>query len=343
MSTQFLLGTYTRAASQGIYLGTLDAKNHKLLPTQLVQTENSPTYLAVSQEHNLYTVGADDNGGGIVAYKKSLSGYHLLNAVTAPGSAPCYVSIDEARQLVYSANYHAGSLRSYKILKNGGLELADEVKHHHATGPHKNQDVPHIHYADLTPDNRVVTCDLGTDEVTTYDVDANGKFTEVAIFKTVPGCGPRHLVFHPYNHIAYLIGELDSSITVLTYFDDGHFEDGQSISTLPSNFSEANNSGGAVKITSDGKLLYASNRGHNSIAVYAVEDDGLHLKLLEIVPSAGDFPRDFALDPSEHYLVCAHQKSDNLTLFERLPNGRLNVLSNDTVAPEAVCVKFLED
>lgn len=343
MTSQFILGTYTKKTSKGIYAGSLDQNKRALTRTELVIEQTNPTYLAMSQENNLYTVGADSKNNGIVAYKKHSNAYEYLNAVTADGSAPCYVSIDEARQLVYSTNYHAGTVRSYRIEKNGGLMLADEKKHSHATGPHPNQDAPHIHYADLTPDNRVVTCDLGTDEVTTYDVDAVGHFTEVAIYKANPGCGPRHLVFHPFNNLAYLIGELDSSVTVLTYFDDGHFEAGQTISTLPKSFPERNNAGGAIKISNDGRHLYASNRGHNSIAVYTLEDAGLHLELVEIIPSGGDFPRDFALDPTEEFLVCTHQKSDNLSLFARDAHGKLTMLSNDTVAPEAVCIKFLEN
>ncbi len=154
-----------------------------------------------------------------------------MNAVTESGAPLCYVAVDESRQLVYGANYHKGEVNVYRILDDGGLEATDAVFHQEATGPHKNQDHAHVHYTDLTPDNRLVVCDLGTDRVYTYDVSDQGKLTIVSEFVAEPGTGPRHLVFHPANEtIAYLFGELDSTVRVLSYNkSQGSFEEKQKL------------------------------------------------------------------------------------------------------------------
>ena len=214
--------------------------------------------------------------------------------------------------------------------------------HHEETGPHKKQDHSHVHYTDLTPDNRLVVCDLGTDRVYTYDVSKEGKLTALAEFVAEPGTGPRHLVFHPTNQkIAYLFGELDSTVRVLQYdAAHGSFTEKQKISTLPEDF-QGENGGAAIRISKDGIFVYASNRGHNSIAVFAVSPDEYTLENSQISSNAGDFPRDFALDPENNYLVCANQNTDNLTLYSRdAATGLLSVRQKDIYAPECVCVYF---
>lgn len=339
MMENFLIGSYTKRVSQGIYAGTFEVENQKISPLTFVQGETSPTYLTTSKKGILYTVGNDENGGGIISYQKNSDGsFSLINGVTHPGSAPCYVAVDEKRQLVYSANYHLGEVVSYKILENGGLELADVITHS-GSGPHPNQEKAHVHYTDLAPDGRLIACDLGSDGVYTYDVSETGKLTEVAVFQAEPGTGPRHLVFHPQENIAYLIGELANTVTVLAYFSDGHFEKIATYSTLPEDFN-GESAGGAIRITKDGKYLYASNRGHNSLAIFAVEKGGKTLALVAITDTKGDFPRDFAFDPTEEFLICTHQKSDYLSLFKKNEDGTLSFLNAETFAPEAVCIHF---
>ena len=132
--------------------------------------------------------------------------FNLLNKVTEEGAPPCYVAVDENRQLVYATNYHQGIVHVYRILEDGSLEDADKVIHTEPTGPHENQNNAHVHYTDLTPDQRLVVCDLGTDRVYTYNVSLDGKLSEIAQFVTEPGTGPRHLVFHQQNHwLIYLV------------------------------------------------------------------------------------------------------------------------------------------
>lgn len=339
MLEKILLGTYTKKDSQGIYTITLDTQQEELLDLALVTKEVGPTYLAHAKSGQLFNVTSVDGKGGIASYDNQ---YRLINAVTQDGASPCYVAIDEARQLIYSANYHKGQVVVYQINPDGSIQLVDEVFHTDPIGPHENQDKPHAHYADLTPDNRLVACDLGTDRVYTYDVADNGQLTKVASLKLPDGTGPRHLTFHPQIDIAYLFGELNSSITVLNYDrTTGQFNIGASYPTLPSDYTDFN-SGSAIHVTSDGQFLYGSNRGHNSIICFKIAEDGLTLNFIQRIQTQGDFPRDFAIDPTESYLVCAHQNSDNLTLFYRdKQTGILSLLQKDVYAPECVCVKFV--
>ncbi|MBO0480750.1 lactonase family protein [Candidatus Enterococcus courvalinii] len=337
MIEKIILGTYTRRVSEGIYTIDLDTEKKELFGLSLVAKEASPTYLAKSNAKNLYTVTTVDGLGGAGAYD---SNYHFLNAVTEEGAPLCYVAVDETRQLVYGANYHKGEVNVYRILDNGGIEAVESLYHQEETGPHKNQDHAHVHYTDLAPDQRLVVCDLGTDRVYTYDVAESGKLTLAATFVAEPGTGPRHLVFHPTQPVAYLFGELDSTVSVLAYQEDGSFTELQKISTLPKDFSDENG-GAAIRISNDGRFLYASNRGHNSITVYEISDNGEQLSTIQNVSTEGDFPRDFALDPTNEFLVCANQNSDNLTLFTRDgQTGQLTLLQKDIYAPECVCVYF---
>lgn len=338
MLQTIFLGTYTRRESKGIYSITLDTEKGELKDLTLESEEKSPTYLARSQKKNTYTVTEVDGAGGCGAYDDK---FQLLNTVTEEGAPLCYVAVDEIRQLVYGANYHKGEVNVYKILADGQIEAAAQVFHDEPVGSHKNQDNPHVHYTDLTPDQRLAVCDLGTDRLYTYDVLEDAKLSEAAVYVAEDGTGPRHLVFHPNHQFAYLFGELDSTITVLRYNQtDGSFEQVQKVTTLPEDFTDFNG-GAAIRISSDGRFVYASNRGHNSIAVYEILDMGAGLNLLQHISTEGDFPRDFDLDPTNQFLVCANQNSDNLTLYSRdEETGRLTMIQKDIYAPECVCVLF---
>lgn len=337
MIEKIILGTYTRRVSEGIYTIDLDTEKKELSGLALATKEVSPTYLAKSKAENLYTVTTVDGLGGAGAYDST---YQFLNAVTEEGAPLCYVAVDETRQLVYGANYHKGEVNVYRILDNGGIEAVESLYHQEETGPHKNQDHAHVHYTDLTPDQRLVVCDLGTDRVYTYDVAENGKLTLAATFVAEPGTGPRHLVFHPTQPIAYLFGELDSTVSVLAYQENGSFEKLQKISTLPEDFT-GENGGAAIRISNDGRFLYTSNRGHNSIAIFEISSNGEQLSAIQNISTEGDFPRDFALNSTNEFLVCANQNSDNLTLFTRdAQTGKLTLLQKDIYAPECVCVYF---
>lgn len=330
-------GTYTKRESKGIYKAAFDSKTGQLSQLELVAEEPNPTYLAFDQAGHLYSVGAADGLGGIAAFSKNSQ---PINHVVAEGAPLCYVAVDEARNLVYGANYHKGQVLCYRRLADGSLELAD-LAQHQGSGPHANQTSAHVHFSDLTPDKFLVTCDLGTDQVVTYSVSEQGKLERLDTYQASPGAGPRHLVFHPRHKIAYLICELNSTIEVLIYDGLGQFEHMQTISTLPDDHTGFNGTA-AIRISKDGQFVYGSNRGHDSIAVYKVLGDG-SLTLVEIVPTNGKTPRDFTLSPDENHLIAVHQDSDNATVFARdEETGKLTELSHDFLVPEAVCVTFYQ-
>ncbi|RZI49300.1 lactonase family protein [Lactococcus kimchii] len=338
MKEKILLGGYTKRKSKGVYSVLLDSKNKELTTLSEVAAVQNPTYIAVDKAGHLYTCAADGNGGGVAAFAFNGETATPLGNVTSTGAPLCYVAVDEARQLVYGANYHLGEVRVYKIQTDGSLKLTDTVKHE-GSGPRPEQSSAHVHYADLTPDGRLVTCDLGSDEVTVYDVLGDGKLNIAAIYRAEKGMGARHLTFHPNEKVAYLVGELNSTIEVLSYNSEkGRFARIQTISTLPSDYTEFNGVA-AIRLSDDGKFLYTSNRGHDSLVTYKVSPLGTKLELVGWVATEGNIPRDFNFNKSEDFVIVAHQNSDNLTLFSRdKSTGQLTLEQKDVYAPEITCV-----
>lgn len=333
MTDTLYFGTYTKKTSEGIYRATLDTTSGLLSNLELLAKEPNPTYLTLDQAGHLYSVGSENGEGGIAAFDKH---YQLINHVVETGAPLCYVAVDETRGLVYGANYHKGEVLVYQKAADGSLSLADKAVHT-GSGPHENQASPHVHFTNLTPDKYLVTCDLGTDQVVTYDVSDEGKLTQVDSYHATPGAGPRHLVFHPKQKMAYLMNELNSTIEVLIYDGVGKFTLLQSISTLPEDWTAFNGTA-AIRISSDGKFLYGSNRGHDSIVVYKILADG-QLEWLQFAPTKGKMPRDFNLSSDENILIAAHQDSDNVTTFFRdAETGLLTEIQHEFIVPEAVCV-----
>lgn len=340
MINKVLLGTYTRRVSDGIYSVDLNTETKMLENLTLVAEVGNPTYLDSNADKTIIysVINEDDQGGLVTLVKNADNQFERKATVLAEGAAPCYVALDEKNQFVYTANYHNGEVSVYKTDIEGNLELTDTVAHE-GSSVHENQDAPHAHYSQLTPDGKyMVACDLGTDKVYTYEVNDDGKLNVVATFEAALGTGPRHLEFHPNLDIAYLFGELSSEVLLLKYNKaTGSFEIEQTISTIPNEHTEFN-SGAAIRVSSDGNFVYASNRGHNSIVIFRTDEFG-HLTLVDYAGTEGKTPRDFNLDPSEKFAVVGHQDSDNLTLFERdADTGMLKLLQKDVEGPEVVCV-----
>lgn len=344
MSEKILLGTYTRRVSEGLYSIELDTENKQLNNLKVEAEIGSPTYLDASKDASiLYSVLKEDSDhGGVSSLKQTDEGnYATADVSTSEGAPPCYVAYDEKRNFLYTANYHKGEVAVYKTNERGSLEQTDVVQHS-GKSVHENQKGPHAHYFDLTPDeNYLIACDLGTDEVLTYQVDEEGKLSEVDRISVAPGTGPRHIVFHRNGKYAYLFGELSSDVLAFEYDSStGTLNELQTISSIPEEHTEFNG-GAAIRISPDGKFVYASNRGHDSIVIYKVQEDGT-LELVNYTPTEGETPRDFNLDPSGQFVVVGHQDTDNLTLFERnSETGELELLQKDVYAPEVVCVDFV--
>lgn len=335
-------GTYTRESSEGIYRFVLDTEAEVLSKVEVAAKVGSPTYLTISADNrHLYAVAQEDQMGGVHAYQidSETGALQMINGQLAEGAPPCHLQV-HGNELV-TGNYHKGTVELLHVKESGGVERVSSAQHE-GTGPHKRQEKPHVHFAGETPDGKyIIVADLGTDELVTYQIE-NDKFERVHTLKVNPGSGPRHIVFHPDGKIAYLLTELSSEVIVLDYnAEQGTFTERQIISAIPENFPETNDAS-AIHISSDGKFLYTGNRGHNSIAVFSVNEDSKGLTFIEHTATGGDWPRDFVLDPSEKFVVASNQHSGNLVLFSRNPEtGKLTNTGSAVNVPEVVCVKFL--
>ena len=337
------IGTYTKGDSEGIYSFIFHADTGKIEDIKVAAELNNPTYLAISSNNQfLYSVAQDGSKGGVAAFSLNNSNgeLQLLNKLTAEGSPPCHVSLDRENRYLLSGNYHKGLVEAYTLNHENGLINGEPsmIEHKGITEGQK----PHTHYAAFTPDEKFITViDLGIDQLLTYKL-LNDQLMKVSQLNLKPGSGPRHLVFHPNGQYAYLITELSSEIIVVKYDEEnGTFTQVQSISTIPTHFTE-NNQCSAIHITSDGCYVYAGNRGHNSIAVFRVDQDTHTLFFVEHISSEGNWPRDFSLDPTETFMICSNQESSNLVIYRRASDtGKLTLLQADIEVPHPVCIKFL--
>lgn len=343
MIEKFLIGTYTINDSEGIFEIELDNDKKVLQNARLMAKIDSPTYLAESKKHIVYAVDRNmaqpELRGGVASFDFNQEPAVLLQEEIETGTSDAYVAVDEDRQLVYTANYHMGYVSVYAIQADGTLLLKDRVQSLGEVGPRPQQaDGAHPHYANLTPDGRLIVCDLGTDRVHVYDISAEGQLSQVSELKTEPGFGPRHISFVNEKNIGYLVGELASQVSVVRYHPvDGHLEVLETLSTIPTDWTE-HNGAAAIKISSDQRFVYITNRGHDSIAVFEIQADG-SLALRQLIPSEGEFPRDFNFNADESLLLVANQNSNNMSLYERdAHSGQLTLIQKEFAVPEGTCV-----
>lgn len=320
--SKILLGTYTKRNSEGIY--SIDFEEHSLSldNLQLIAKTENPTYVDYdSFTKRLFAVAQKGDMAGLAVYDYDGESAKEVFTRLEKTTPPCYVAFHPQENLIYEANYHKG--KAIVTTHDGVLDKVFEYG-----------EGAKAHFMDFDPKtDAVFVCDLGSDVIHKYSL-----LNEIATYYTPKGTGPRHIAFHPSKPILYVFGELSSTITVLR--DEGFsLEHVQTISTLPS--PQELNWGAAIKISKDGKYVYASNRADNTISVLEVMDDA-SLKLVQHISTYGEHPRDFDLSYDDKYLLCANMQSDTLTLFERNPdNGILEMRKSGIYAPEVVCVKFI--
>ncbi|MHC1693695.1 MAG: lactonase family protein [Eubacteriales bacterium] len=332
MRQEFLFGGYGGGSGKGISSMVLDTEEKCLGDFKLLSEVSVSSYFAADVKGHIY-VGYSENGaGGIASF--DLDSMTLINSVTEQGhDCLCHVCVDEDRDLVYGANYVQGIVYAYKRLPDGSLVLSDRVQHN-GSGPRVQQDRAHAHYVGLTPDSRLAVCDLGTDSVYVYNVSEDGKLSLVSAYEAEKGSGCRHLVFHPALSAAYVLNELSSTVDVLEYLPKrGKFVRHATVPMLPEGFSGFNGAA-AIRISGDGRFLYATNRGHNSIVSYSVSPDGLELTTLSWTSTCGDFPRDIVLSADGRFLLCGNERDGKVVLFERdTLTGELSVLQRNIAVP----------
>jgi 6-phosphogluconolactonase len=340
------IGTYTKGNSKGIYRFTLDTAEGKLSTPVLAAELTDPTYVAISQDKkNLFAILKEAGSGGVSAYSINEESGELtfLGKQLTPNGSSCHISVDSKQQVLVTSSYGEGVIESYPLHDDSTPLPVSSTVQHEGQGPNEErQEKAHTHFAGFTPDERfIAVVDLGIDKVITYKID-NGVLEEVNSLSVAPGSGPRHLTFHPNGKFAYVMAELVPEVIVLSFDSQtGSFSEVQSVRSVPEDFKE-NNQGSAIHISDDGQFIYAANRGHDSIAVFQINQETGKLSFVELVSTEGHWPRDFSLDPSGKFLIASNEQSGNLTLYARNEqDGKLTLLQKDVQVPFPVCVKFL--
>ncbi len=352
------VGTYTAPQkSEGIYLFRLPhaGKNPTLIPAGLAATSSNPAFLAVDPQHR-FLFAVNENGtfegkptGAVSSFAidPTSGNLRLINQRSAMGSGPCHLVVDATGRNVIIANYSGGSVAVLPIAPDGRLgEPTAFVQHTGNSINRSRQEAPHAHCATLDPANRFVfICDLGLDQVLTYRFDAQrGTLTpgDPAFTSLKPGAGPRHLTFRPDGKFAYVINELDATITSFAYdAEHGRLREIATITTLPAGYT-GRKSCAEITVHPSGQWLYGSNRGHDSVVTFAI--DRAKGTLTHVADhGGGKEPRHFGLDPTGKLAVIAYQNSDNLVVCSiDQADGRLTATGAAAPAFSPVCVVFVE-
>lgn len=336
--------------------GAIHAFEFNPLTGALKQVERNtdvehPFFLAVSPDNKyLYSIHAPGKFGGkeneyVAAYElQDRTGkLKLLNRQSSLGTASCYLDIDQSGKAVVVANYSTGSVASLPVKKDGSLgEAATFVQHTGSSVDPKRQKEPHAHCSVISPDQKFVfAADLGLDKIMAYQLDSEtAKLTpsQQPFIRTIPGAGPRHLTFHPDGKHLYAINELKNSVTAFDYDPKtGTLIEQETISTLPEDFKGTSHCAD-LKITPDGRFLYGTNRGHDSIAAYKIDDEG-KLSLLEIEPSLGKGPQNLAITANGKFLLCANMPGNNVIVFQiNDKTGKLTPVGDPISIPSPSCI-----
>lgn len=352
-------GTYTNAktASKGIYRARLDVATGKLSAADVAAECRDPSFLAVHPNGKiLYAIdeGSDpakNPGRGLAAYAiaEKTGALTLLNEQGNGGRGPCHLAVDREGKCVVVANYSGGSVAAVALLPDGRLGALGAVSQHVGSSVNPaRQKEPHAHAVALSPDQRfVLSADLGLDQVLIYQLDAAQAGLRVgdpASVKLPPGSGPRHLAFRPDGKFLYVINELLCTMSVFAYdASRGVLSDVQVISTLPPGETvKPGQSTAELAVHPSGNFLFGSNRGHNSIVVYAIDAATGRLTHVENQPTQGATPRHFAVDPTGRWLLAENQGSGTVVVFGiDAKSGRLTATGQSLPVPAPVCAVFV--
>ena len=359
------VGTYTEKDSKGIYAFRFDPKTEHYTALGLEAETQNPSFVALHPNGKfLYAVnetgdfrvqGADQGSEGkktgavsAFALDSATGKLTLLNQVASGGADPCYLAFDKTGKYLMVANYTGGTVAVFPVMENGRLGEASAIVQHVGKGPNaERQEGPHAHSINISPDNRfAVAADLGLDELISYRFDAAKGLISAAdshFVKVAPGAGPRHFTFHPNGKFGYVVSEVASTVTAFSYEAiGGNLKELQTVSILPKGFSGRNDAA-EVRVHPSGKFLYASNRGHDSIAVFRIDEKKGTLAFVEDAPVLGKEPRNFAIDPPGRLMYVADQNSGKIVVFKiNAKSGKLTATGQTLEVDAPVCVRFLE-
>jgi 6-phosphogluconolactonase len=350
------IGTDTGKGSKGIYVFRFSASTGKLTPIGLAAESNNPSYLAVHPGHRFLYAANETNifpsekSGAVSAFAidGATGKLTFLNQVSSRGAGPCHLTVDKTGKNLFVANYDSGSIAVMPLNADGSLREASAFIQHHGSSIDKGrQEGPHTHCIGTSPDNRfALVADLGLDEVLVYHFDpTRGLLTpnDPPFGKTPAGTGPRHFDFHPNGRFVYVINEMHCTVSTFSYdAARGALKLKDTVSALPPGYKvTVDDSASEIRVHPSGKFVYGSNRGHDSIAVFAVDPDEGTLKPVERISTQGKTPRGFALDPTGSYLIAGNQDSGTLVVFHVDPKtGRLTPTGQKLEVSGPVDVEF---
>lgn len=345
------VGTFDGRDSQGIYVFEFNRETGELLELQTVSNRTGPNFQALHPDgHTLYSVSGDafsedSRHGTVSAYSiDSETGLlTLINENSGAGRGPAHVSVDPLGRFVYVSNYSEGNLSVYKINDGGGLSEAVDVVQHEGSSIHpRRQGAPYVHSAIPSNDGKFLyVSDLGIDKIMIYEVTSTGELTpaQIPYLANTPGSGPRHFTIHPNGKFAYSVEELSSTVAAFTLDGStGSLTQNQRVSMLPEEF-DGNSTAADIHVSPDGRFLYASNRGHDSIAIYKIDEASGNLTFVGHEPSGGGHPRNFMIDSRGEFILVANRDNDNIVMFTRDKNtGELTLFRENGGVPMAICV-----
>ncbi len=346
------IGAYSARGGKGIYLARLNLADGQLQLAGVAAELTNPSFLVFHpQRPLLYAVGESNQFAGgktgalsALAIDAKTGRLRLLNQKSSAGAGPCHLAVDRTGKFLLAANYSSGSVACMALEEDGRLGARTAFFQHAGSSVNRQrQEGPHAHGVTLDAANRFAFVpDLGLDKILVYRFDAaTGKMTPhcPAWAVSAPGAGPRHVAFHPNGRFAYVINELDNSVAVFRYdAAGGSLQPLQTVSTLPKDFHGVNTAA-EIAVHPTGKFLYGSNRGHDSIVVFAIDAQSGKLRYVAHQSTQGKTPRNFALDPSGRYLLAANQDSDNIVVFAVDPHsGQLHASGGRVSVPSPVCI-----
>lgn len=348
------VGTYTNGKSEGIYIFRFNTSTGEMRRIGVASGISNPAYLSIdSNGRRLYSVNE------VSEYHGSRSGYvtsfsidgtngtlSKLNEQASGGVGPCYITVDPSNRFVLIANYSSGSIAVLPIKADGSLGEAVETIQHKGSGANpQRQEGPHAHSVNLNRGGKFAfAADLGIDRILIYRFDSTtGKLTpnDPAFVQTRPGAGPRHFAIHPKSSSAYLINELDSTLTAYSLDDrTGTLKELETRSTLPDGF-KGTSYCADVHVHPSGRFVYGSNRGHDSIAIFRIDERSTRIEAVGHESTRGRTPRNFLIDPTGSFLLAANQATDSVVVFRIDPKtGTLHMSGTPVEVPTPVCLKL---
>jgi 6-phosphogluconolactonase len=340
------IGTYTSKGSEGVYVYKFDSKTGDFKAISVAKGIKNPSFLAIApNQKNIYSVGEMDKQGAVNAFSfdKETGELKLLNTESAGGAGPCHIAVDKTGKWAIVGNYVGGSLSILPIQTDGTLGKATQTIQHEGKSVNaERQEKPHVHSINIAQNNSdIFVPDLGIDKLMAYQLDTKeGKLTAKTPTKTTAGAGPRHFTYHPNNKFAYVINELDATITAYE-FKNGTLKAIQTVNTLPNDYT-GRKWCADVHTSPDGKFLYGSNRAHESLVIFEINQKTGQLTYVGHQDVKGKTPRNFMIDPSGNWALVANQDSDNITIFKRdKKTGKLVFTGREIKVSMPVCLKMM--